>query len=84
MPTIKVPNRRNSQPYWPNELRDAGYVGSLQIHEGVCSLVIPKPSAPSKDIAKDLKILAQHFEYKAELEAREVKADRIDREVRDA
>jgi len=75
MPTIKVPDKRNSQPYWPNELRDAGYVGPLQIHEGVCSLVIPKPTALSKDVAKDLKILAQHFEYKAEIGAREVKAE---------
>jgi len=70
MPVIKVPDKKNSQPYWPNELRDEGYVGFLQVHEGFCSLVILKPDTPSKDIAKDLKNLAQRFEYKAEAEDR--------------
>ena len=68
MPRIKVPDRKNSQPYWPNELREAGYKGELKIHEGFCSLVIPKPNTPSKDVAKDLRNLAQQFEYRAQIE----------------
>ncbi len=70
MPTIKVPDRKSSQPYWPEELRNEGYLGTLNIYIGVCSLVIPKPNASSKDIARDLKLLAQQFEYKGEVEHR--------------
>ncbi len=67
MPTIKVPDRKSSQPYWPEELRNEGYLGTLNIYTGVCSLVIPKPNASNKDVAKDLKLLSQQFEYKAEI-----------------
>jgi len=65
---IKVTDKENCHPYWPNKLRAEGYVGILEIHEGVCSLVIPKPNTSHKDIAKDLKILAQQFEYRAQIE----------------
>ena len=71
MPIIKVPNRKSSQPYWLDELRDGCYVGPLDILCGVCSLVISRPHAKPKDVAKDLKILAQHLEYKAEIAERE-------------
>jgi len=64
---INVPDNKNPRVYWPPELNDDGYSGVLNIHIGVCSLVIPKPSASDKDIAKDLKILSQQFEYKGEL-----------------
>jgi len=70
MITIKVPDRKNCHPYWPDRLREIGYVGDLKIYEGVCSLVIPRPNAPSKDVARDLKLLSQQFEYKAEISAR--------------
>jgi len=77
MATIKVPDRKNCHPYWPDRLRKIGYIGDLEIHEGVCSLVIPRPNTPSKDIAKDLRLLSQQFEYKSEVECRveEVKAN---------
>jgi len=73
METIKIPTTEYPRPYWPQALKKAGYTGELEVFEGFCSLVIPKPDTPSRDIAKDLKNLAQHFEYKAEAEDRETK-----------
>lgn len=70
MPTIKVPSRKNSQPYWPNELRDAGYVGELKILEGFCVLIIPKPDATNRDIAKTLELMAQDFKFRAQKDER--------------
>lgn len=64
---IKVPAKKNCHPYWPDWLRNMGYTGDLEIHEGVCSLVIPRPNSSSKDIAKDLKNLSQQFEYRGEI-----------------
>jgi len=76
MTTIKVRDRRNCHPYWPDGLRKTGYVGDLEIREGVCSLVIPRPKASSRDIARDLKLLSQQFEYRAELEAEKCEAEK--------
>lgn len=73
METINIPDEQYPRPYWPQALKKAGYTGELTIFEGFSALVIPKPDTQSKDIAKDLKNLAQHFEYKAEVEAREEK-----------
>jgi len=75
METINIPDEQYPRPYWPQNLKKTGYIGELTIFEGFSALVIPKPNTPSKDIAKDLKNLAQHFEYKADIEAREVKAE---------
>lgn len=68
MPTIKVPDRRNSHPYWPDELRAEGYVGALKIYQGAYALVVLNPKAESRQVAKDLRNLAEHFEYRAEAE----------------
>jgi hypothetical protein len=68
MPTIKVPDNKNSHPYWPDELRLKGYTGNLEIIIGACSLVIPRPGTSSKQLAKDLRILADQFAHKAEIE----------------
>ena len=68
MPTIRVPDKKNSHPYWPDELRVKGYVGDLEVITGVCSLAIPRPGTSSKQLAKDLRILADQFDHKAEIE----------------
>ena len=70
MAKIKVPDRKNCHPYWPDSLREKGYIGDLEIHEGVCSLVIPRPNSSGRDVARDLKLLSQQFEYKGEVESR--------------
>ncbi len=62
---ITVPDKEISRPYWPRELRTSGYVGSLKIYMGVCVLVIPKPGAADRDIAKGLELLAEQFKYEA-------------------
>ena len=62
---ITVPDKEISRPYWPKELRTGGYVGSLKIYEGLCVLVIPKPGAANRDIAKGLELLAEQFKYEA-------------------
>lgn len=67
MQRIKIPGSKPYRVYWPENLQKDGYTGELEIHEGVCSLVIPKPSASNKDVAKDLKLLSQQFEHKAEM-----------------
>lgn len=61
---------KNLRFYWPPNLLEAGYSGELEIREGACTLVIPKPSTSNKDIAKDLKLLSQQFEHKAEITER--------------
>lgn len=71
MPTIKVPETDHPRPYWPQELSKEGYKGELKVHLGVCTLVIPKPKASKRDVAKGLKIAAQQFEYEAEIEERQ-------------
>jgi len=67
---VKVPDKKNCHPYWPDGLRNTGYTGDLEIHEGVCTLVIPRPGASSRDVARDLKLLSQKFEYKGDIESR--------------
>jgi len=75
MPIVKVPETDHPRPYWPQELKKEGYTGNLKVFTGVCTLVIPTPNASARDIAKDLKLLAQQFEYKAEI------AERAEREA---
>ena len=68
MPIIRIPDRKNTHTYWPDELRGQGYVGSLTIYTGVVTLVIPKPDAKNSQIARDLRNLAEQFQHKAEIE----------------
>lgn len=68
MLTIRVPDQKNSHPYWPDALRAAAYVGSLTVHEGVVTLVIPKPNAKNSQIARDLRNLAEYFQHRGEVE----------------
>jgi len=64
------PDQKAKYPriYWPGELVSAGYVGKLQVFEGSFAIVIPKPGAATKDIAKTLELLAQDFRYRADSE----------------
>ena len=62
---IKVPVKRYSQPYWPQELREEGYIGALKIFQGFSAIIIPHPQATTKDIAKTLQLLADDFKYRA-------------------
>ena len=50
MQTINIPKLKPARAYWPEYLGKDGYTGELEIYEGVCSLVIPKPGASNKDI----------------------------------
>lgn len=58
----------NPRFYWPKELREQGYVGTLNAIPNACIVVIPKPKAKNKDIAKSLLILAEDFKHRAEIE----------------
>lgn len=53
--------------YFPDELRDKGYTGKLEAIPNACVLVIPKPGAKDKDIARSLRILAEDFDHRAEI-----------------
>jgi len=55
------------RPYWPKELKEEGYVGELDMIPNACIIVIPKPKAKNKDIAKSLLILAEDFKHRAEM-----------------
>jgi len=68
MPKINVPKNRNSRPYWPKELYDEGYIGNLNATPNACVVVIPKPGAKHKDVAKSLEILAQDYNHRANIE----------------
>ncbi len=54
--------------YFSDDLREDGYVGDLDAMPNACVLIIPKPGAKNKDIAKSLMIMAQDFEHRAEME----------------
>ena len=67
MRTISVSQKQpNPRIYWPPSLKEAGYVGEVEIWEGTVCLAIPKPGASPRLIAKDLRALAQHFEIQEE------------------
>ena len=53
--------------YFPDELREKGYTGKVEVIPNACVLVIPKPGADDKDVAKSLRILAQDFDHKAKI-----------------
>lgn len=55
------------RPYWPQELKESGYVGDLEVVSNACVLVIPKPGTRNRDIAKSLTIMAQDFAHRAEI-----------------
>jgi len=61
MQKISIPEKPPIRVYWPENLKDDGYGGQLEIRQGVCSLVIPKSGAKSKDIAKDLELASREF-----------------------
>ena len=71
MQKISIPEKPPIRVYWPENLKGDGYSGELDIREGVCTLVIPKPNAKSKDIAKDLELASKEFKNKAEMEEEE-------------
>jgi len=71
MQKISIPEKPPIRIYWPENLKEEGYSGQLDIREGVCTLVIPKPGAKSKDIAKDLELASREFKNKAEMEGEE-------------
>ena len=68
MQKINIPEKKPPRVYWPENLKDNGYKGQLDIREGVCTLVIPKPGAKSKDIAMDLELASKEFKNKAGME----------------
>lgn len=71
METIKIPDVPRPRPYWPLTLKKEGYIGELKIFEGFSAIVIAKPEASSKDIAKTLELLTQDFKYRAQKEGQE-------------
>lgn len=68
METIKIPDVQRPRPYWPLMLKREGYIGELKIFEGFSAIVITKPNASSKDIAKTLELMAQDFKYRTQKE----------------
>jgi hypothetical protein len=68
MPILKVdPTQRFPRPYWPKELTQRGYTGEMEALPNACVVVIPKPNAKDKDVAKSLRILAEDFDHRAEI-----------------
>jgi len=72
MPKINVdPDEKYPRPYWPQELKDDGYVGELTLKPNACVVVIPKPGVKKEDIAKSLRILAADYQHQADMENKE-------------
>jgi len=71
MQKVSIPTKPPIRIYWPENLKDNGYSGQLDIREGVCTLVIPKPGAKSKDVAMDLELASKEFKNKARMEGEE-------------
>ena len=65
MPKIKV--GETGTTYFPDDLRGKGYVGDLDAIPNACIIIIPKPGAKNKDVAKSLEIMAQDFKHRAEM-----------------
>lgn len=68
MQIIKVPNTKHRRIYWPQSLIDEGYVGDLKCYEGFSAIVIAKPGASAKNVAKTLELLMQDFKGRAQME----------------
>jgi hypothetical protein len=72
MPKINIdPDEKYPRPYWPQELKEDGYVGELTLKPGAGVIVIPKPGVKKEDIAKSLRILAEEYQHQAEMEIKE-------------
>lgn len=68
MPKIRVDKvEKYPRPYWPQELKEDGYIGDLDAVPNACVLIIPKPGAKNRDIAKSLVIMAQDFAHRADI-----------------
>lgn len=62
---IKVGDKGTA--YFSDDLREGGYIGDLDAIPNACVLIIPKPGAKNKDIAKSLQIMALDFIHRAEI-----------------
>jgi len=69
MPKIKVGDKGTA--YFPDDLRNKGYEGDLDAVPNACVLIIPKPGAKNRDVAKSLEIMAQDFAHRAEIAGEE-------------
>lgn len=65
---MKIKVGEKGTAYFSDDLREGGYTGDLEAIPNACVLIIPKPGARNKDIAKSLKIMAQDFFHRAEIE----------------
>ena len=66
---IKVGDKGTT--YFSDDLRNEGYIGDLDASPNACVLIIPKPGAKNKDIARSLEIMAQDFAHRAEIAGEE-------------
>lgn len=68
MPMLKVnPGEKFPRPYWPKELIGKGYAGDIEAVPNACVLIIPKPGARARDVARSLRIMADDFEHRADI-----------------
>ena len=64
---MKIKVTKKGTTYFPDEIRDLGYEGTLEVVSNFCVLVIPKPETKNIDIARSLEILVEDFRHRAKI-----------------
>ena len=64
---MKIKVTKKGTTYIPDEIRNLGYEGNLEIVSNFCVLVVPKPGAKNMDIARSLEILVEDFKHRAKI-----------------
>jgi hypothetical protein len=69
MPKIKVdPKEKYPRPYWPQELKDEGFVGEMLILDDALTATIIHPNASLEQVKKSLEIVLQDVALRMEKE----------------
>ena len=69
MPKIKVDkDDKYPRPYWPQELRDEGFVGDLIILDDAMTATILHPKANLEQVKESLKLVLRDIELRIQRE----------------
>ena len=67
MPKIKVDGEEKyPRPYWPQELKDDGFVGEMEIIKDAVTATVVHPKAKLAQVKRSLEIALQDIELRIE------------------
>ena len=68
MPKIKVDDSKYPRPYWPQELKDEGFVGDLIVLNDAFTATIVHPEATLEQVKKSLQVILRDVGLRIERE----------------